>query len=80
LICEADFPCQPYRIGRVVHYADRVMLEIIHNVMGKDCLCQASSMQAALAVSIARTYQPIESIIKSEESASCAPLLPANPR
>ena len=26
-----DFPCQPYRIGRVLQYLDRVTVEIIHS-------------------------------------------------
>jgi hypothetical protein len=66
-----DFPCQPYRIGRVLQYPDRVTVEIIHRVMGKNCLCDASSMAAAAAVSIPRVDKRIDYIIKPEEGASC---------
>ena len=62
---------QPYRIGRVLQYPDRVTVEIIHRVMGKNCLCDASSMAAAAAVSIPRVDQRIDYIIKPEEGASC---------
>lgn len=66
-----DFPCQPYRIGRVLQYLDRVTVEIIHKVRGRNCICAASSMAAAAAVSIPRVNKPIDYIIKPEEGASC---------
>lgn len=71
-----DFPCQPYHIGRVVRYSDRVTVEIIHKVRGRHCLCAASSLAAAEVFSIPRIDTPIDYIVKPEERASCQPLVP----
>jgi hypothetical protein len=66
-----DFPCQPYRVGRVLEYPDRVTVEIIHKVRGDNCICSASSMAAAAAVTIPRINKPIGYIIKPEEGPAC---------
>lgn len=68
----SDFPCQPYRIGRVLQYPHKVTVEIIHKVVGKACICKASSAQAVAAVSIPRVDKPIDYIIKPEEDANCS--------
>ena len=61
--------CNPYRLARVHSSPDKVTLHVIHEMLGKNCVCASSIFEPYILARIPRTKKPIGFEIETETHA-----------
>jgi len=61
--------CNPYRLTRVLSSPDKVTLHVIHQMLGKNCVCASFVFEPYILARIPRTEKPIGFEIETETHA-----------
>jgi hypothetical protein len=61
--------CNPYRLARVLSSPDKVTLHVIHQMLGKNCVCASFVFEPYILARIPRTEKPIGFEIETETHA-----------